>query len=231
MIKENIALLLHPSLRGRAYIQRMIKNHLIPSEILLMDDRLSEIAVPPNLEFADYYNPYEKPSITLTDNNIDFSIVSSTNCNDTLVIDELKKFKSKWVIFSGGGILQKEILSIGKNFIHVHPGKLPQYRGSTCFYYSLIKEGKCFCTAFVMDEMLDSGKILRSEEFNPPKGVDLDYVFDPWMRSVTMVNILNDLNFIKEVKLHENKSQNSEMYYIIHPVLKHISILKNNNEI
>ena len=231
MIKENIAFLLHPSLRGRAYIQRMIKNDLIPSEILLMDDVSSKIEIPSNLEFADFYNPYEKPSTTLTDNNIDYSVVSSTNCNDSLVIDQLKNIKSTWVIFSGGGILQKEILSIGKNFIHVHPGKLPQYRGSTCFYYSIIKESKCFCTGFVMDEKLDSGKIIKSEEFNPPKGVDFDYVFDPWMRSVTMVNILNDLNFSKEVKLYENKPKNSEMYYIIHPVLKHISILKNNNEI
>ena len=41
------------------------------------------------------------------------------------------------------------------------------------------------------------------------------------------LSFLNDLNFSKEVKLYENKPKNSEMYYIIHPVLKHISILKN----
>ena len=226
MIKENIALLLHPSLRGRAYIQSMVSSGLIPSEVLLMNGQLSESEVPDHIDHFDYYKPREEPRVTLKDNKINFRTVSSMDCNDPMVIEELKNLKSDWVIFSGGGILRKEVLSIGKKFIHVHPGKLPQYRGSTCFYYSLIKEGKCFCTAFIMGEKLDSGKIISCQEFKPPNGIDFDYVFDPWMRSVTVVKLLEELDFTKEINLYDNETLKSEMYYIIHPVLKHIAVLR-----
>ena len=50
------------------------------------------------------------------------------------------------------------------------------------------------------------------------------------MRSETLVEVIEKIRKGR-VKLQKNKSKVSDMYYIIHPVLKHISLLRNNNEI
>tara|TARA_B100000579_G_scaffold25171_1_gene17724 strand:+ start:18879 stop:19571 length:693 start_codon:yes stop_codon:yes gene_type:complete len=229
MIKDNIAFLLHPSLRGRAFIQNMLKKNILPSEVLLMKGDLKKTAVPPNLDSKNYFDPYEEPTVTLERANLDFSSVPSLNCNDDLVIKKLESLKSEWVIYSGGGILRKKVLSIGKKFIHIHPGYLPNYRGSTCFYYSIINEGLCMCSGFVMEEKLDSGGIILTKSFTPPPNIDLDYIFDPWMRSETICDILNQFDFSSEIVLKDNDLNQSEMYYIIHPVLKHIALYKSKN--
>ena len=68
-----------------------------------------------------------------------------------------------------------------------------------------------------------------AERFFPPTDVDLDYIFDPWMRSETLCNLLHNFDFSKEVELKNNDLSQSETYYIIHPVLKHIAVLKSKN--
>ena len=227
-IKENLAILLHPSYRGRAFIQNMIKKKILPNEIFLMEHE--------SVSYEDYkgstdnllFNPNEKTTESIKNININYKIINSVDCNSNLVIDAIKNINSKWIIYSGGGILKKEVLSQGKKFIHIHPGKLPEYRGSTCFYYSIIDKGYCYCTAFIMDEKLDSGKILLDRQFFPPKNVDFDTIFDPWMRSETLCELLEAIDFEKEVKYSSNSDLASNMYYVIHPVLKHISIGINN---
>ena len=227
MKKDNIALLLHPSLRGRAFIQTMVKRGVLPSEILLMTGS-DTFSFPDNINYKDYYNIHELPSQTLKSNNIKFHKIESLDCNSNQVLKSLKSVESDWIIYTGGGILNKRILNMGKKFIHVHPGRLPDYRGSTCFYYSLIKEGKCSFSAFIMDEKLDSGQILYQRDSIPDKDIDLDYIFDPWMRAQTICDVLENFDFNGEIKLSVNEIQSSNMYYVIHPVLKHMAILKTN---
>ncbi len=226
---SKISLLLYPSLRGRAFIQNIVKNKIELSNIILMNNKYEKSSF---LEYEkfDFFDPNEKVRTTLKKNDLSFSKVESNNCNDSVVVEELKKNNTEWVIYSGGGILKDEILSLGIKFIHIHPGKLPDYKGSTCFYYSFLNEGKCTCTAFIMDKNLDSGEILHSKEFHPPRGIDFDYIYDNWMRSETLVEVIKKIRK-GHVKLQKNKSKVSDMYYIIHPVLKHISLLRNNNEI
>ena len=230
MIKNNIALLLHPSLRGRAFIQALIKRNLIPSEVVLMNGPCLNIKQISDNDIF-YYKPLEKPEDTLVDIDIPITLIDSDNCNSKESINALKNLKSEWVIYSGGGILKSEVLSIGKKFIHIHPGKLPDYRGSTCFYYSLLDNGFCSCTAFIMDENLDSGKIIYQKDFHPPPKVDFDNIFDPWMRADTLCDLLENNDFECDIRLYNNDLSKSTMYYIIHPVLKHLAIIKNNNEV
>ena len=230
MSDSDFAILLHPSLRGRAFIQNMVKEQLLPSEIILMSESKEKSPDGRKLEKYDFFDPNIKASVTLESNNLNFRTVNSVDCNNLSVIDAVSQLKSKWLIFSGGGILRSNFLSLGKRIVHVHPGKLPDYRGSTCFYYSMLNNQGCTCTAFLMEERLDTGKVICFEDFKPPKNIDLDNIFDNWMRAVTLTKVLK---IIKKgnVTLKENDNAKSNMYYIIHPVLKNISILKNNNEI
>ena len=68
-------------------------------------------------------------------------------------------------IFSGGGILKKEILELSTKFVHFHPGIVPNYRGSTCFYYSILNDDECGVTAFIMEEGLDVGDVICKKNF------------------------------------------------------------------
>ena len=56
---------------------------------------------------------------------------------------KLKEAGPEIIIYSGyGGVILKEkVLSQGKKFLHVHGGFLPQYKGSTTNYYSILNEG------------------------------------------------------------------------------------------
>jgi len=230
MTSTNFALLLHPSLRGRAFIQNMVREQLLPSEIILMNNSEKKFNDKARLEEYDFFNPKTEAKETLINHNLNFTIVDSLDCNNSLVVNAVSKLESEWLVFSGGGILKSEILSLGKKIIHVHPGKLPEYRGSTCFYYSILNNGGCNCTAFLMEEGLDSGKILLVEDFLPPKNIDFDNIYDNWMRAITITKVIKKIKS-GSIKLKKNDDEKSNMYYIIHPVLKHISILKNNNEI
>ena len=165
--------------------------------------------------FFEYRESVEE---TLNNNNLEFIRLQADNSNAKIVIDEIKKMQTDYIIYTGGGILGREVLSLGKSFIHIHPGILPNYKGSTCFYYSLLKEGTVGCTAFIMNEQIDSGQILLSRLFQVPKNIDLDYIFDPWMRSEILVEILQNYIHNKKFLFSVQENSESQVYYIIHPV-------------
>ena len=135
--------------------------------------------------------------------------------------------KQKYFIFSGisGEKVNTGILNINKKFIHIHPGILPYFKGSTTHYYYLFKKRKIGLTAFFLNNNFDSGKIISTTEYLLPKDLnELDHLLDPYFRSLMLLSIIKKYIKRKEFKIKPNKN-NSEYYYIIHPVLKQISIL------
>ena len=135
------------------------------------------------------------------------------------------------IIFTGGGILRKEILSLQKIFIHVHPGIIPEYRGSTCFYYSLLNNYSLGATAYIMNNKIDAGEIILQRNFtlnyllNNDQFYFLDHVLDNFIRSQVLKKI---------IQLFKNKSHFNTVtedcsgfaYYIMHPLLRHLTIEK-----
>ncbi len=222
MILEDVGIVLLTNMRSKAYMQNLLKNDLIPHEILILkkgESTSNPIPVLP--QYEGLFDPNESVEETLEKYNLEYKTVEAVDCNELNVIEAVKGLSSKYLIYCGGGILEKEILSLGKKFIHVHPGIVPRYRGSTCFYYSIIAEQKCGATAFFMEEEIDTGNVLAQKEYDPPNYADLDCVFDPWMRSDLLVDVIKKGSF-EEKSQPENS--NAEIYFIIHPVLKHLAI-------
>ena len=89
---------------------------------------------------------------------IDFQVINSYSINEENVISLLKNSNLKFFIYSGYGgiILRKEVLNIGVKFIHVHGGYLPNYKGSTCNYYSIIEQNYVGAASIIMNEKIDS---------------------------------------------------------------------------
>lgn len=165
----------------------------------------------------DYYQLIESFNADKTD---------KTSFNE--LAEEVSSFPTDLIIFSGkgGDILKDEILSLGKKFIHVHPGKLPQYKGSTTFYYSILNENSCTATAFFMNRDIDDGEIIQSKTYSPPsKNIEcVDSLYDPLIRSDLLLNVLHSYSSKGILDSNKQVQESPQTYYVIHPVLKNIAL-------
>lgn len=229
--------------RSKAYLQNLIKNDLVPKKIIVLNDSnvtLVEhtendklISKDTNQKFVRRLNDLgiefdEKEHVlsTIETNNIDYVLVDSLDINSQNVIKEVSKIEEEYIVYSGPGgtILGKEVLSLGHKFIHVHPGWLPKYRGSTTIYYSMLFESKVGCSVILFEEGIDEGPVLyKNEYFIKEQNVDFDYVLDPLVRTKTLIEFFQK-NQLKPIK--QTEEDESTTFYIVHPLLKHMSIIQ-----
>ena len=223
----DFGIILTPDNRSKAYIQKLLSSHIFPDVIIFLNNNKPEKTYSNEIIEISRKNGFDiSKSVknTLNENNLIYTEFDFIDINHPDLISFLKKNRKEYYIFTGGGILKNEILNSGVKFVHLHPGLTPKYRGSTCFYYSIINEGYAGVTAFIMDEGLDTGDIIYQKTFEKPQHKFLDEIYDPYIRSETLVdivsqNLLNKQNFKKQ-NIHEG-----ETYFIIHPVLKHIAVI------
>jgi len=168
----------------------------------------------------------EKESVTstLVKSNISFDVLSTIDPNNDEVVDAVKRLPADDCIYSGAGgtILKQNIFRTGKRLIHAHPGIVPKYRGSTTIYYSLLLENKIGVTLMSMNEKLDEGDVLLQKEYDYVTGGDLDYVIDPCVRAHTLIE------WLKTDGESCSQTNDGNVFYIIHPLLKHLAILKSH---
>ena len=233
--------------RSKAYLQNLIKNNFLPSKIIVLNNNnLSLVEHTENdkliSKFSDqifirklddlsiFFNEKEHILKTIQNHQIEFVEINNLDVNSQEVINEVEKIEDNYIIYSGpsSSILKKEILSKNKKFIHVHPGWLPKFRGSTTIYYSMLSKCKIGCSIIILEEGIDKGPVLYRQEYEIlEKGIDFDYLVDPLVRSKTLIEFLKR----KEIKpMEQIHDQDETTFYIIHPVLKHLSIINYNNE-
>lgn len=235
------------SQRSKMYLQKLVFNNLCPSVIILMEngsqqvlpgqrksdiqgmDECSETEVQANSADSFQFRPDEPLEQTIQNAHIRCRICLTRDVNSSIVIQSLKECSEEVFIYAGAGgaILQKDILSTGKKFLHIHPGQLPEYRGSTTIYYSILKETKCVASGIFLNKKIDAGPLIASKDFPHPKGKeDIDYSYDPRIRSELLIDILREYTKTGAWNYLQPKQDSGELYYIIHPVLKHLAILK-----
>ena len=224
---KRIGIILTPDVRSKAYLSKLMDNKIKLDQIIFMNDNREEKKFS-NKEIIQaklYGIKIDKSVKTILDeNNIRFKEFSFVDINNSQLTNFIKQSNVDFFIFTGGGILKTEILSSGPQFIHFHPGIVPFYRGSTCFYYSIINDDKCGVTAYVMNEKLDAGKIIHQKTFPKPSHIFIDNVFDAHIRSDTMTDVLKNNLLVKE-NFSKQDPNVGETYFVIHPVLKHVAIL------
>ena len=211
--------------RSKAYLQNMIKHKILPNFVLLLSSsgKIENLDTLPSKQIKNYFDPSKTEEQSLIDSKIPYKRITADSCNDSNVIEELKKREEDYFVFSGRGILN-EIFDSNKKFIHVHPGKLPEYRGSTCPYYSILQNNGWWATSFIMNPKIDQGETIISRSFYPPKqDIDLTRVFDPYTRSEVLVDTLMQFINNKSFDLKQQDLSKGTDYYTIHPVLEHIA--------
>lgn len=244
---ESFSMLLVNNNRSKAYIQNLVEQGIKPSFVVLLDtsgaclpehtENDNEIYINANQKFIRKcpvtelsFDEKEHVLKTLEDNNIKHSTVSSLDVNSKQVIEEISKLADDYIIYSGPGgtILRKDILSLGKVFIHAHPGWLPDYRGSTVLYYSMLLANEIGCSVIAFTEEVDKGPIFLRKKFKAPSNRrDLDYVVDPLIRASLLLEFLSQYKdrSPKEIEYRLPEKCKQDQFYIIHPVLKHLAIL------
>jgi len=233
---SNIGMFLVNNTRSKAYLQYILKTNMKPAYIIFMQkgqgtlfpgQRAEDLEISSTsnikLERCEYFDADLSIDALIQDFDIPCHIVIAESPNAPKVCQAVREKAGKYMIYSGpGGIILKELLDAGKKLIHVHSGTLPEYRGSTTMYYELLNAAKCAATAIIMARALDAGPVLHSRRFEPPAGVNIDYVYDAHCRATVLVELLE--KYLEEGFFQAQKQPQSDEapYYIIHPALKQI---------
>lgn len=227
---KDVVMLIAPTTRSKAYLQCMIKNDIFPAKVLIMTEESQSLLKEKMKEagISEYFDIHEPIMKTINMSGIEYEFLNTKDVNSECVKEALQRCEQKYIIYSGygGAILKKHLFELGKRFIHVHAGALPEYRGSTTAYYSMIDKGYISATAIFMNENLDDGDVISTADFEMPESeVDIDYIYEPYTRAQVLVNALQEYRKCGEFSTKEQQKENAETYYIIHPVLKHIARL------
>tara|TARA_B100000315_G_C14530863_1_gene566084 strand:- start:271 stop:996 length:726 start_codon:yes stop_codon:yes gene_type:complete len=224
--------------RSQAYAQAMAKADLYPEHVLfygssdgVLPGQSNKITSSDSGEQSFYPDFSEKLEKTAEKNSWDCKTLSASHINEQAIFDELSNIKPKLVIYSGYGsqIVKPELLNLA-SFLHIHSGWLPEYRGSTTLYYSWLKEGYCGVSAILLRKSIDTGPIIARKKYPPPPpGVDPDYVYDSAIRSDLLIDVIQEHSRHNKFDNLLNQPLVGNNYYVIHPVLKHIALLKNES--
>lgn len=229
-ILDNVCLLVSDNTRARAYLDLLTKEGLYPSLAIYLVT--SNIAKTPTILQENNLFDNTTPIIeALNKHDIPTISIETESLNSEEVIKVTKNLKQDIIIFAGpaGGLLTENFFTSGKKFLHAHPGKLPEYRGSTPMYYSLINENNITVTALFLNEKIDQGEIIQSKTFVEIEDKTLiDTVYDPYFRAVVIKDVISNYTARGVIESFPQETNKGETYCIIHPLLKHIAILGDN---
>ena len=219
--------------RSQAYAQALYRNGLAPENVLLFGDPskygankvfFEEAA----LAEAGIFFPDLSESLAATCKRAGWTVSRSpeSNINHPGIADLVRDIGPDYVIYSGygGQMVKPALLNLDIPFLHMHSGWLPEYGGSTTLYYSWLRENRAAVTAFMLDPEVDNGPIITRRHFPaPPKGIDVDYLYDGAIRADTLQLVLKDF-IANGVFPTIPRDGETEIYYVIHPVLKHLAL-------
>jgi methionyl-tRNA formyltransferase len=233
MVLEKVALLASDTARTKAYLQTMIREGILPGQCIVYSDDLSKMereAETFQVHTQTKYFDLDEPVLySLQKAGIPYIVVENKDINSEQMQSAVLESGADYLIYSGYGgyILQPHLFRLGKKYIHVHAGILPQYRGSTTAYYSCLQEHKIGATAIFLSEGIDEGEIIVQDEFAfPAEPVDMDYIYEPYVRSRVLVEALTQYAAKGTLSGRKQEQDNAETYFIIHPVLKHVALLE-----
>jgi methionyl-tRNA formyltransferase len=223
-VLENVVLFGADTARSRAYLSLLLEDGLRPAACVLLALPDTPRPPPPATSLFDNETPL---AVAARGAGIEVFEVPGSDINAAEAVAALAACPQQLVIFSGpaGALVKAPLFATGKSFLHVHPGRLPQYRGSTTMYYSLLAEEKIWVSALLLDPQIDQGPVVDMMEAEVPADCSqLDQVFDPLLRARLMRRVLARYRATGRLEPMEQTSGEARTYFVIHPVLKHIAI-------
>lgn len=202
------------TMRTRAYLSALRDSDMLPAALILIE----------RPETSGKFGIAQLAKAA----GIELVALTAQDINDPPVVTAVAALTQPYLIFSGpaGAIVRKQLFATGKKFIHVHPGRLPEFRGSTTIYYSLLAENRIEATALMLNEVIDAGPVIGRASFVPPADRSaIDGEYDSEIRASLLVDVMRDFARRGRFEEVQQSAAAGETYYIIHPVLKHLAIL------
>jgi methionyl-tRNA formyltransferase len=138
--------------------------------------------------------------------------------------DLLISYLSPWII-------PKKILKKNKLNINYHPGT-PNYPGIGCTNFAILNKEKFYgCTAHVMNEKVDTGKILGVRKFKINQNITVDQLLNRTYKEMekllffTIKKIIENKNFSNSLKW-ERKPYKRKDFHKIFEIKKNFSVAK-----
>jgi len=233
---DSVLLLASYTPRSQVYAQFLTRASLLPEHVIIFGtkggelpgqrDKVDSVRININLFLPDFSEPLEK---TIAKWRVDVHKIDAQDVNGPEIYESINRLKPKLIIYCGYGaqLISKKLLHMGIPFLHVHSGWLPDYKGSTTLYYSWLKENFCAVSAIILSEGIDTGSVVARKKYAvPPEGIDPDYIYDNVIRADLLVLVLKkyagDKRFVNMVP----QAGGGSVYYVIHPVLKHLARLR-----
>jgi methionyl-tRNA formyltransferase len=142
----------------------------------------------------------------LEKNSKKFYYFESNKINEKIHIKYLKLNYDYVFCFRSFYILKNNILKkVNKAAINFHPGP-PEYRGIGCVNYALYENSKFYgCTAHLINEKVDNGKIIDVKKFNINKKDNISEVLTKTYKTMYGLAISTIKNIIKNADFIENQ--------------------------
>jgi methionyl-tRNA formyltransferase len=220
--------------RSQAYAQAFAARGIVLDRVILFDrpgaaqPGKANLTSPPNIPTAV---PLPDPRIPLLQSLDGLATqvqrVEAESVNDPAIFTEVQAGEAGLVVYSGygGQLVSRELLSLGPPFLHAHSGWLPDYRGSTTVYYSLLAGMGCGVSVIGMVPAIDQGPIMARRQYPaPPTGIDIDYFYDSAIRADLMADVVAQWQKTGRLEPIEVEGDGAD-YYVVHPLLKHLALL------
>lgn len=151
--------------------------------------------------------------------------------------------QSRCFLYTNGGMVPKEILESDLRFLHVHPGLVPNYRGSDCLLWSALYEGELGASCIVMNNRIDEGSVIARRRFSTPilpslapfltqEREPIAYqallrAFDPHLRAQTLVSVFEKFGELdpSEWPVKEQDESPQPTFLWMHPLLR-LAVMK-----
>lgn len=230
-----LGLIYFPSVRADLYLKVLSSLKIRLSTIVVLNNEFKQPEITKSVFESDKRYIEEGYSLKSYLSEFDSEVVytNSNSINDDKAVDSINISKENTWLYTGGGILKKELFNHGNRYLHIHPGELPLYRGSTCFYYSLLDSVSLSASAFYLSPALDEGQPVKICHFSVTLDTTtatshfLDYVVDPWMRAMTLKAFLEEGS--EDIQIGGSEQAIKRHYYVMHPVLRALAIRKTLN--
>jgi len=164
--------------------------------------------------------------------------ISALDYSDPDFREVLKKQRNKTFLYTNGGIVPKSLLEQKDiRILHIHPGIVPDVRGSDGLLWSVLIRGRPGVSCFYMSPGIDEGALIDTMEFAPmriqvpaPNNAEEEdalyraalIAYDPHLRARLLCKIIKE-NEGTSMALLPSRQQppvKPEAYLWMHPALR-----------
>ena len=146
--------------------------------------------------------------------------------NDPWVVEAIREAKLDAVLFTGGGLIRKNLLEASRlGVINCHAGLLPNYRGMDVVEWPILNSKKGIkdigLTLHIMDRGVDTGPILIKKAIEVQKGESFEDI-RMHMGPQVVDLMMEGLRGLRDGKLeaHSQKKEDGRQYFVMHPRVK-----------